>query len=53
MMGMWKRYLDVETLIIAASADDELAHAPNEFYRLHNFERIQRLYCRFLEEMGR
>jgi acetylornithine deacetylase/succinyl-diaminopimelate desuccinylase-like protein len=33
--------------------DDEGLHAPNEFMRLHNFDRAQRGYCMLLERLGK
>ena len=31
---------------------DELAHSPNEFFRLSSFRRSQRLYARLLRRMA-
>ncbi|GGL56747.1 dipeptidase [Sporolactobacillus putidus] len=53
VMSLFKGLLGAETLTLGAAMDDERAHAPNEFYRLSNFERVQKVYCLFLQEMGR
>lgn len=53
VMGMLKRQLGVETVTLGASQLDEQVHAPNEFTRISNFERIQRAYCLLLAELGR
>jgi acetylornithine deacetylase/succinyl-diaminopimelate desuccinylase-like protein len=34
------------------SVGDENLHAPNEFFRLLNFERGQHAYCRLLERLA-
>jgi acetylornithine deacetylase/succinyl-diaminopimelate desuccinylase-like protein len=41
------------TVMLAFSSPDERAHAPDEFYRLANFELGQRGYCRFIEELSK
>jgi acetylornithine deacetylase/succinyl-diaminopimelate desuccinylase-like protein len=49
-------FLDVlgaYTVALGFGLDDEGAHAPNEFMRLHSFERGQKAYCRLFERVGR
>ncbi|MCL6549311.1 MAG: M20/M25/M40 family metallo-hydrolase, partial [Alicyclobacillus sp.] len=53
VMGMLKRTLGVETITLGASQVGERAHAPNEFYRLDNFVRIQRAFCLLLDDLAR
>jgi acetylornithine deacetylase/succinyl-diaminopimelate desuccinylase-like protein len=36
----------------AFAVDDENIHAPNEFFRLTNFERSKVAYCRLLQELA-
>ncbi|SFU65501.1 dipeptidase [Alicyclobacillus macrosporangiidus] len=50
--GMMKRLLGVDTITLGASGGMERAHAPNEFVRIRNFERIQYAYCMLLQELG-
>jgi len=52
-MGMMKRALGVETITLGASQAGQRAHAPDEFFFISDFERVQSAYCRFLQEMGR
>lgn len=52
VMGMLQQVLGVETITIGASGEGERAHAPDEFLRLDNFERLQRVYCRYLTELA-
>ena len=44
--------LGVHTTMFGFSIDDENLHAPNEFFRLRNFERGQQAYCRLLERLA-
>ena len=44
--------LKAYTISVGLSLDDERAHSPNEFMRLHNFERGQVLYAEMLERLG-
>ena len=44
--------LGVHTTMFGFSIDDENLHAPNEFFRLRNFERGQHAYCRLLERLA-
>lgn len=43
VMGMLRQLLGVETITVGASQSDERAHAPNEFLRLNDFERLQEI----------
>ncbi len=52
-VGMMKRALGVETITLGASQAGQRAHAPDEFYHIRDFERVQAGYCRFLHAMGR
>jgi acetylornithine deacetylase/succinyl-diaminopimelate desuccinylase-like protein len=49
---LFRDTLGAYTVMLAFAAPDERAHAPDEFYRLANFELGQRAYCRLLEELG-
>lgn len=44
--------LGIHATMFGFSIDDENLHAPNEFFRLKNFERGQVAYCRLLEKLG-
>jgi acetylornithine deacetylase/succinyl-diaminopimelate desuccinylase-like protein len=46
-------HLGAYKLSLAFSAPDERAHAPNEFFRLRNFDRGLRVYCAFFEGFAR
>ena len=46
-----KRLLGIEGLFMGFEMLDERQHAPGEFLRIHNFERGQRAYGRFFEEL--
>lgn len=50
VMGMLKRQLGVETLTLGASGKGERAHAPDEFVRVEQWERMQRGFCLFMKE---
>jgi acetylornithine deacetylase/succinyl-diaminopimelate desuccinylase-like protein len=50
--GLFHDILGIDTVTLAFSGRDERAHAPDEFYRLANFARGQRGYCRLIEELG-
>jgi acetylornithine deacetylase/succinyl-diaminopimelate desuccinylase-like protein len=52
VMGMLKQHLGVETITLGASGKGERAHAPDEFIRLAQWERMQRGFCLFLAEMA-
>ena len=51
--GLFLDILGAYTVGFAFTLEDENLHAPNEFTRLHNFERGQRGYCLLLERLGR
>ena len=44
--------LQAYTVNFAFGLEDENLHAPNEFYRLVNFERGQRAYVRLLQALA-
>jgi acetylornithine deacetylase/succinyl-diaminopimelate desuccinylase-like protein len=50
--GMFLKYLNAHTINFAFSLKDENNHAPDEFFRLSNFERAQNAYCMILEHLG-
>jgi acetylornithine deacetylase/succinyl-diaminopimelate desuccinylase-like protein len=50
--GLFLDTLGAYTVGFAFTLEDEGLHAPNEFTRLHNFERGQRGYCLLLERLG-
>lgn len=52
VMNAFLKELGVHGVMFGFSVGDENLHAPNEFFRLANFERGQRAYCRLLEELG-
>jgi acetylornithine deacetylase/succinyl-diaminopimelate desuccinylase-like protein len=51
--GLFLDTLDAYTVGFGFALDDEGIHAPNEFMRLHNFDRGQTGYCMLLERLGR
>lgn len=52
VMTVFLNELGVHGVMFGFSVGDENLHAPNEFFRLANFERGQRAYCRLLEMLG-
>jgi len=44
--------IGVHTTMFGFSIGDENLHAPNEFFRLRNFDRGQKAYCRLLEKLA-
>jgi acetylornithine deacetylase/succinyl-diaminopimelate desuccinylase-like protein len=42
---MFLRRLNSYSVFLAFSLDDEMVHAPNEFFRISSFRRAQRAYC--------
>lgn len=50
--GFFLEHLKAYTAVLAFGLMDENQHAPDEFFRLGNFERGQVAYCRLLEELG-
>ncbi len=52
VMTVFLKELGVHGVMFGFSVGDENLHAPNEFFRLVNFERGQRAYCRLLEKLG-
>ncbi len=52
VMSVFLKELGVHTTMFGFSIGDENLHAPNEFFRLANFQRGQQAYCRLLERLG-
>ncbi|MEX0284200.1 MAG: dipeptidase [Paracoccaceae bacterium] len=52
VMTTFLKELGVHGVMFGFSVGDENLHAPNEFFRLANFERGQVAYCRLLEKLG-
>ncbi len=52
VMTIFLKQLGLHAVMFGFSVGDENLHAPNEFFRLANFERGQRAYCRLLEKLG-
>lgn len=50
--SLFHKVLGVYTVNFAFALTDEKQHSPNEFFRLHNFERGQRAYCMLLERLA-
>jgi acetylornithine deacetylase/succinyl-diaminopimelate desuccinylase-like protein len=51
--SLFQRHLGAYTAIFAFGIEDELAHSPDEFFRLESFRKGQDAYCRMLERLGR
>jgi len=51
--SLFQKVLGVYTVNFAFALNDEKQHSPNEFFRLHNFERGQKAYCMLLERLGK
>ena len=51
--SLFLRHLGVYTANFAFGLDDELAHSPDEFFRLESFRKGQDAYCMMLERLGR
>jgi acetylornithine deacetylase/succinyl-diaminopimelate desuccinylase-like protein len=52
IVSIFLKELGVYTTMFGFSVGDENLHAPNEFFRLRNFERGQHAYCRLLERLA-
>lgn len=52
VLDLFRTHLGVETVTVAFGVDDEHFHAPDEFYRLANFDRGRVGYGRLLERLG-
>lgn len=50
--SLFHKVLGVYTVNFAFALPDEKQHSPNEFFRLHNYERAQRAYCMLLERLA-
>lgn len=53
VLAMLKKYLDVYTVTLGCTDAGGAVHAPNEFIRMSEFDRMQPAYCLFLKELGR
>jgi len=51
--GLMKNIFDAYTVIFAFGLNDEMVHAPDEFFRLSSFEKGQKAYGLLLEELGK
>jgi acetylornithine deacetylase/succinyl-diaminopimelate desuccinylase-like protein len=51
--SMFQRHLGAYTANFAFGMEDELAHSPDEFFRLASFRKGQDAYCTLLERLGR
>ncbi len=52
VMTIFLGELGVHATMFGFSVGDENLHAPNEFFRLRNFERGQVAYCKLLKKIG-
>ncbi len=52
VMTIFLKELGIHPVMFGFSIGDENLHAPNEFFRLANFERGQVAYARLLEKLG-
>ncbi|MCL6647157.1 MAG: dipeptidase [Chloroflexi bacterium] len=52
VLDLFRTHLGVHTVTVAFGVEDERFHAPDEFYRLANFDRGQRGYARLLERLA-
>lgn len=52
VMSIFLKELGVHGVMFGFSVGDENLHAPNEFFRLANFDRGQVAYCRLLEKLA-
>ncbi|MDA9929658.1 dipeptidase [Alphaproteobacteria bacterium] len=52
VMSTFLKELGVHTTMFGFSIGDENLHAPDEFFRLRNFDRGQTAYCRLLERLA-
>lgn len=50
--SLFQKELGAYTASFGFAMDDEKAHAPNEFFRLSNFELGQKGYCKLLKQMA-
>ena len=49
---LFQRHLNQYSLTFAFGLEDENLHAPNEFFRLENFDRAQMAYCMLIQELA-
>ncbi len=51
--SMMQSLLGIYTVNFGFALEDENIHAPNEFFRIENFEKGQKAYCMLFEELGK
>ncbi|MBO8142414.1 MAG: dipeptidase [Firmicutes bacterium] len=52
VLALFLTHLGAHTITVAFGVEDERFHAPDEFFRLKNFDRGQRGYARLLDRLG-
>lgn len=52
VLALFLTHLGAHTITVAFGVEDERFHAPDEFFRLENFDRGQRGYARLLERLA-
>ncbi|QIA27623.1 dipeptidase [Thermaerobacter sp. PB12/4term] len=52
VLALFLTHLGAHTITVAFGVEDERFHAPDEFFRLENFDRGQRGYVRLLQRLG-
>jgi acetylornithine deacetylase/succinyl-diaminopimelate desuccinylase-like protein len=50
--AMFKEQLGLETISLGFLLPDANLHAPNEWFRLHDFDRARRVYVQYLNRLG-
>lgn len=50
--SMFKEQLGLETISLGFLLPDANLHAPNEWFRLHDFDRARRVYVQYLARLG-
>ncbi len=51
--GLFLQMLNAYSVTFGFGLNDEFIHAPNEFFRLINYERGKRAFCMLLEHLGK
>ena len=52
VLALFLTHLGAHTVTVAFGVEDERFHAPDEFFRLENFDRGQRGYARLLQRLA-
>ncbi len=52
IMDMFLQELNAYTVVVGTSLPDERIHSPNEFFRVSNYDRGQRIYALLFEKLG-